>query len=122
MSSHEKGIAKIIVRISKLQEPYRQNAIDWLRFCTRRQLDVLYPDLEKFLDELNPFVRNYFIRDILRVLDVAVKHFGIEEAREGFKQPERLSDDPMEIAALRLQDAENEWGRRWLFDLEHETT
>lgn len=118
MNYHGKGIAKIVVRISMLREPYRQNAIDWLRYCTQRQLDILYPDLEEFLDELNPFVRNYFIRDILRVLDIAVRHFGIEEVRQEFQQRGKAIGDSLDTAPLRIQDAENEWGRRWLLDFE----
>ena len=118
MNYHGKGIAKIVVRISMLREPYRQNAIDWLRYCTQRKLDILYPDLEEFLDELNPFVRNYFIRDILRVLDIAVRHFGIEEVRQEYQQQGKAKGDSLDTAPLRLQDAENEWGRRWLLDFE----
>lgn len=75
------SVARIVERVENLREPFRENAIEWLCRRTQRPLPNLQVDLDQFLAEQDPFVIDFFIKDTLSVLDLAVTHFGDEEAQ-----------------------------------------
>ena len=66
-------------RIDTLCEPYRRNAINWLELCTQSPMENPRADMLRFLTELNPIVRETFVLHAGRVLDQAVRHFGVTE-------------------------------------------
>jgi hypothetical protein len=66
-------------RLDTLCEPYRQNAIAWLRLCTQSPMDDPRAEMLRFLSDLNPIVRETFIRHAGRVLEEAVRYFGVKK-------------------------------------------
>ncbi|MEJ2550645.1 MAG: hypothetical protein P8Z42_05130 [Anaerolineales bacterium] len=76
------SVARIVDRVENLREPFRENAIEWLCQRTQRPLSNLQLDLDQFLEEQDPFVRDFFIKDTLSVLDLAVSHFGDGETQD----------------------------------------
>lgn len=76
------SVDRIVDRVENLREPFRENAIEWLCRRTQRPLSNLQIDLDQFLAEQDPFVRDFFIKDTLSVLDLAVTHFGDEETQD----------------------------------------
>jgi hypothetical protein len=66
----------LVERINALREPYRQNAIAWLEQCTQHPLTNVAEDLFRFLDGLNPIVRDRFMFHTRVILDDAVRYFG----------------------------------------------
>jgi hypothetical protein len=78
MTTHDKDLEVLIERINLLQEPYRENTLSWLRQCTDRPLLDLRTDLDGFLRELNPIIREYFILQTRMILKNAVHHFGMQ--------------------------------------------
>lgn len=73
----ENGGASIAGQIKTLPDPYRRNAIEWLRSCTQSPLDDLEEDIENFLQRLHPKVRDQFILQTHRLLDTAKFYFGV---------------------------------------------
>jgi hypothetical protein len=74
--SIEHGGASIAGQIQTLPDPYRGNAIEWLRTCTQSPLENLEEDIELFLQRLHPTVRNQFLIQTHRLLDTAKYYFG----------------------------------------------
>ena len=72
----ESGGASIAGEIKKLPDPYRGNAIEWLKSCTQTPMDDLEGDIEKFLQRLHPKVRDQFVLQTHRLLDTAKYYFG----------------------------------------------
>jgi hypothetical protein len=93
------GVSKIVERVENLREPFRKNAIEWLSLRTRRPLVNLKIDLDQFLREQDPFVREFFIKDTLSVLDLAVKHFGDSEMQVSSSRQDYL-DGLMRAASV----------------------
>jgi hypothetical protein len=73
-------------RLETLCEPYRQNAISWLALCTQTPMDNPRADMLRFLSVLNPIVRETFVLHAGKVLDEAVRYFGV---RHGDTSPLR---------------------------------
>ena len=73
-------------RLETLCEPYRQNAISWLALCTQTSMDNPRADMLRFLSVLNPIVRETFVLHAGKVLDEAVRYFGV---RHGDTSPLR---------------------------------
>lgn len=70
------GTRQLMRRIETLHEPYRENAVAWLRECTQSPLDDLERDMDRFLDRLHPAVRARFLLQARRLLDTAIHYFG----------------------------------------------
>ena len=70
------GGASIVGQIDGLPDPYRNNAIEWLKSCTQSPLDDLEEDIEVFLKRLHPKVRDQFILQTCRLLNTAKFYFG----------------------------------------------
>jgi hypothetical protein len=66
-------------RVDTLCEPYRQNAIAWLQLCTQSPMDDPRAEMLHFLTDLNPIVRETFVLHASRVLDEAVRYFGVKK-------------------------------------------
>jgi hypothetical protein len=79
MRSCKREAADLAVWIDSLEEPYRQNAIEWLRIYIRRPMDDLQGEIESFLKELDPVVRNYFLIHTRTLLKTAVHYFGTKD-------------------------------------------
>ncbi len=86
------SVAGIVDRVENLREPFRENAIEWLCRRTQRPLSNLQLDLDRFLAEQDPFVRDFFIKDTLSVLDLAVTHFGDEDMQDSNCRREHLDE------------------------------
>jgi hypothetical protein len=95
------GVSRIVERVENLREPFRQNAIEWLRLRTRLPLANLQLDLDQFLREQDPFVREFFIKDTLSVLDLAVKHFGDADTQVSDSRGEYLNELMRAASILR---------------------
>jgi len=78
-------------RLDTLCEPYRQNAISWLQLCTQSPMDDPRAEILRFLTDLNPIVRESFVMHAGRVLDEAVRHFGV---KKGATSPLRTRPAP----------------------------
>ena len=74
-TTYERETTTLARRVNCLQEPYRENAIEWLRSCTRKPMDNLHEDIESFLYELNPLERTFFIRNTDLILAAAERFF-----------------------------------------------
>jgi len=79
MRSCKKEATEMAEWIYSLEEPYRQNAIDWLRIYIRRPMDDLQVEIESFLKELDPVVRNYFLIHTRMLRKTAVHYFGAKD-------------------------------------------
>jgi hypothetical protein len=78
MRTCQKEAEDLVKWIDSLQEPYRENTISWLRIYIRRPLENLHQDIESFLTDLDPVVRDYFLIHIRRLLKTAAHYFGDE--------------------------------------------
>jgi hypothetical protein len=76
MSREEWEAWSLAEKIEALQEPYRQNVLDWLEGCFQRPLHAPKADLTHCLVGMNPVVRDVFVQNISRVLDEALRYFG----------------------------------------------
>jgi hypothetical protein len=79
MSVYQKEASNLIHWVNRLNEPYRQNALEWLRSCTNTELEDPPKDLERYLMKMNPIVRSWFLQHTRRILKNAAGHFGIEK-------------------------------------------
>ncbi len=95
------GVSRIVERVENLREPFRKNAIEWLSLRTRRPLANLQLDLDQFLREQDPFVREFFVKDTLSVLDLAVKHFGDPNMQVSDSRREYLNELMQTASILR---------------------
>jgi len=93
---------KLAERLDTLCEPYRQNAIVWLRLCTQRQMEDPRADMLHFLTDLNPIVRETFVLHAGQVLEEAVRHFGV---KEGATSPSRAKPAPAAYQMLEVGGA-----------------
>ena len=75
-------------QLETLCEPYRQNAIVWLQLCTQSPMDDPRAEMLHFLSNLNPIVRDTFVLHAGRVLEEAVRYFGV---KKGATSPLRAS-------------------------------
>lgn len=62
--------------INALQEPYRRNAIEWLEACTQCTFSDLAQDMDVFLGDLPPIVRDTFVGYVGKLMEEAGRHFG----------------------------------------------
>ncbi len=62
--------------INALQEPYRGNAIEWLEACTQCTLCDLAQDMDLFLGDLPPIVRDSFVSYVRKLMEEAGRYFG----------------------------------------------
>lgn len=60
-----------------LEEPFRQNTIQWLERCTCRKFQDLDEDLRVFFSELHPDSREGYFHNLQMILDDAVRFFGV---------------------------------------------
>ena len=70
------GGSALVNRIKALPDPYRGNAIAWLRDCTQTPMDDLESDINDFLKTLSPAVRANFVFQTGKLLEIAVQYFG----------------------------------------------
>ena len=75
----EKEATDLVEWIDSMQEPYRQNTIAWLRIYIRRPMYDLCSDINTFLSDLDPVVREYFLIHTRMLLKTAVHYFGVED-------------------------------------------
>jgi hypothetical protein len=87
---HLKGDISIMVEmIESLQEPYRENVVNWLRSCSQEPMHDLQADIKSFMASLSSFEQEYFLRDMRVLLGKAMRYFGVEGlngARPGRKR------------------------------------
>jgi len=86
----------LVERINSLREPYRGNAIAWLERCTHQPLKDVGKDLYRFLDGLNPAVRERFVYHTRAILDDAIRFFGesaVPQANHSAAPNERVMAD-----------------------------
>ncbi len=76
MPPQEHPARGLTLAVEGLEEPYRQNAVEWLERCMQRPVVSLEYDLSAFLDELHPVVRESFIQHARRLLEDALDYFG----------------------------------------------
>jgi hypothetical protein len=75
--AHQESPALVLsLAVDGLEEPYRENAVRWLERCMQRPVGRLEQDLQTFLDELHPVVRESFIRHTRLLLEDALGYFG----------------------------------------------
>ncbi|MBN2555808.1 MAG: hypothetical protein JXA97_07705 [Anaerolineales bacterium] len=77
MPDLDRDVLEIIERISTLQEPYRQNAVEWLEEFTQNGIEDVGADMPHFLGTLKPTIRRNFTRFVCLVLDEAAQHFSL---------------------------------------------
>lgn len=66
-------------QVNRLREPYRHNTISWLERCSQRPMGDLERGIQAFLQALHPVVRDGFVFHAQRVLEDAVRFFGLPE-------------------------------------------
>ncbi|HLC02650.1 MAG TPA: hypothetical protein VJK02_06410 [Anaerolineales bacterium] len=66
-------------RVDRLSEPYRHNTITWLERCAQRPMGDVERGIKAFLQGLHPVVRDGFVLHASRVLEDAVRFFGLPE-------------------------------------------
>jgi hypothetical protein len=88
---------QLVDRLDTLGEPYRQNAISWLQLCTQSPMEDPRAEILHFLTDLNPIVRESFVLHAGRVLDEAVRHFGV---KKGETSPLRARPGPAAYQAI----------------------
>jgi hypothetical protein len=89
-------------RLDTLCEPYRQNAIAWLQLCTQSPMDDPRAEMLHFLTDLNPIVRETFVLHAGRVLEEAVRYFGV---KKGATSPLRAKPAQGSYQALEAGNA-----------------
>jgi len=77
MPEFDGDVLAIIERLYSLQEPYRQNAVEWLGEFTNSCISDVPNDMPMFLGTLKPVVRRNFMRFVCLVLDEAAQHFSV---------------------------------------------
>lgn len=92
----------LVDRLETLCEPYRQNAISWLQLCTQSPMEDPRAEILHFLKDLNPIVRETFVLHTGRVLEEAVRHFGV---KRGATSPLRARPMPGSHAAMEAGGA-----------------
>ncbi len=63
-------------RLEDLREPYRGNTIAWIESCAARKFTNIKKDVRRFVDELDPNLREEYLLNMSLLLDDAVRHFG----------------------------------------------
>lgn len=76
MSAAINEAAVLADTINSLQEPYRRHAIEWLENCTQATFSDLAQDIDLFLDDLPPVVRDSFVGYTQRLMEEAMRYFG----------------------------------------------
>jgi hypothetical protein len=89
-------------RLDTLCEPYRQNAISWLQLCTQSPMEDPRAEILCFLSGLNPIVRESFVLHAGRVLDEAVRHFGV---KKGATSPLCAKPSPLQRQRVEARTA-----------------
>lgn len=72
--------------INALQEPYRRHAIQWLEACTQCTFSDLAQDMDLFLGDLPPVVRDSFVGYVRKLMEEAGRYFG--SSRSSSQPPE----------------------------------
>jgi len=72
----------LVNRLDSLREPYRGNTIAWIERCAARTFTDLNQDIGRFLDELNPDLRDEYLLNMSMILDDAVKYFGVTDCAQ----------------------------------------
>jgi hypothetical protein len=88
---------QLVDQLETLCEPYRQNAISWLQLCTQSPMEDPRAEILHFLTDLNPIVRESFVMHAGRVLDEAVRHFGV---KKGATSPLRARPAPASLQVI----------------------
>jgi hypothetical protein len=89
---------QLVDRLETLCEPYRSNAISWLQLCTQSPMEDPRVEILCFLSNLNPIVRESFVLHAGRVLEEAVRHFGVKKGATSPLRP-RLAPGAYPVAA-----------------------
>jgi len=76
MREHGVGAAAIIERLRELPDPYRGNALDWLRSCTQSPMEDPEVEIERFLDRLPATARATFVFQAGKLIETALGYFG----------------------------------------------
>ena len=76
MTNSRNGTQSLVRELKDLPDPYRGNAIEWLRTCTKSPLNDFETDMEVFLDALHPGVRTRFLISTQKMLRKAARYFG----------------------------------------------
>jgi hypothetical protein len=76
MREHGLGGAAIVERLKALPDPYRGNALEWLRNCTQSPMEDPEVEIERFLDRLPPTARATFVFQAGKLLETALGYFG----------------------------------------------
>lgn len=66
----------MVKQVEALKEPYRQNAIEWLESHSDKPLYNFEEDLSRFVDQMNPLIRDRFLFHAGLILEDAVRFFG----------------------------------------------
>jgi hypothetical protein len=77
--------------VDGLAEPYRQNTVRWLERCMQHPVMSLEDDLNAFLDNLHPVVRDSFISHTRQLLDDALLYFGRDAGERLAHRSSRVS-------------------------------
>ena len=67
MPELDRDVLEIVERISTLQEPYRQNAVEWLEEFMQNGIEDVGVDMPHFLGTLKPIIRRNFTRSFFRL-------------------------------------------------------
>jgi hypothetical protein len=89
MKHLESDISILVEMIDSLQEPYRENVINWLRSCSQGPMHDLQAEIKGFMGGLTSFEQEYFVRDMRVLLNKATRYFGVQGlngARNGRKR------------------------------------
>jgi hypothetical protein len=78
MREHGVGGAAIVERLRALPDPYRGNALEWLRSCTQSPMVEPEMEIEQFLDRLPPTARATFVFQAGKLLETALGYFGVK--------------------------------------------
>jgi hypothetical protein len=79
MFQYELDARALAGRVNRLREPYRHNTISWLERCAQRPMEDPERGIQAFLGGLHPVVRDGFVFHARRVLEEAVRFFGLPE-------------------------------------------
>lgn len=72
------GAQALVASVRCLREPYRQNAVNWLETCVQQPIGESGEALVRFLDALNPSEREAFFSEVRKLLEDAVRYFGLD--------------------------------------------
>jgi hypothetical protein len=68
----------LVNRLKDLREPYRGNTIAWIESCAACKFTNLQADIRRFVDGLDPNLREEYLFNMSLLLDDAVRFFGAD--------------------------------------------